>query len=386
MKVLVIFIDMVRTDLMFLYNKKARLTPFDILIEQMGGTLFTNCYTPAPDTPRSLACMQTGLFPAMNGCDSRIKWPQFYIDKSIDTMWDLLIRNNIEINYFNQKSSYETGPISRKDKTKIRVYHLLDDFKKNILSGSAEDELDYLTLNDYHWCIDDYGGTINATIKAKCILAEILKQYFVQHDISKYDHIFIHSDHGHLLDKEIAIQKSDLEYLNDSRSKILMFHHQKNDQKGRVSYNSNLHSVQDIFATMMEVFHIDTDKRNSCSLLSTQGHDFIVIEDHNNFIVTLNQRILLWRYISRDGASLYTNIYNTSILGDVDRESAVKYIKKYSPSYIDCEKQIEILNKYKRLKSEQICYNNGSKRPSYGWKFATKVKNRIKRRILEWIY
>lgn len=88
MKILIVFIDMVRVDHLNTYNPRAKESLLDKRIRRLGGVLFTRCYTPGPDTPRSIACMQTGLYPYFNGCDTRIRWPKFFIKDDITTIWD----------------------------------------------------------------------------------------------------------------------------------------------------------------------------------------------------------------------------------------------------------------------------------------------------------
>ena len=53
MKIMMIFIDMFRANILNMFNDNAPYTNIDNLFEQWGGTIYTNCYTPAPDTPRS---------------------------------------------------------------------------------------------------------------------------------------------------------------------------------------------------------------------------------------------------------------------------------------------------------------------------------------------
>ena len=74
MKILILFCDMLRANRLKTVNKDIfHWTVFDKWIQDFGGCTYSNCYTPAPDTPRSLACFYTGLYPKLNGCRSRIR-------------------------------------------------------------------------------------------------------------------------------------------------------------------------------------------------------------------------------------------------------------------------------------------------------------------------
>lgn len=88
MKILLAFFDMIRVDHIQMYNPQAEKTVFDTMFQKIGGTLFSKCYTPAPDTPRSLACLWSGYVPSNNGCDTRIKWPHFFMKEGISTIFD----------------------------------------------------------------------------------------------------------------------------------------------------------------------------------------------------------------------------------------------------------------------------------------------------------
>ncbi|UJF33216.1 hypothetical protein [Paenibacillus hexagrammi] len=65
MKILSVFIDMLRPNLMNVHNHEVPEHELDRFFRQLGGTLYTNCYTPAPDTARSMACFWSGaILPA----------------------------------------------------------------------------------------------------------------------------------------------------------------------------------------------------------------------------------------------------------------------------------------------------------------------------------
>ncbi|MDR2410362.1 MAG: hypothetical protein LBE13_19935, partial [Bacteroidales bacterium] len=109
MKILLLFIDMLRVDKLSLYNHFVKQTVIDEFILNLGGTLYMNCYTPGPDTPRSLACIQTGLYPYFNGCNLRTQWPRFYINGEIETLTDICMKNNIAVNIYISEEEWNVG-------------------------------------------------------------------------------------------------------------------------------------------------------------------------------------------------------------------------------------------------------------------------------------
>ena len=65
MRILALFLDMIGGEYINICNPEEKSTSFDKLIRDIGGKVYTNCYTPAPDTPRSSACMWTGVYPSV---------------------------------------------------------------------------------------------------------------------------------------------------------------------------------------------------------------------------------------------------------------------------------------------------------------------------------
>ena len=75
MKILTIFADMIRPNRLSTFNDCLKEdTPIDTKLKMLGGTVYTNCFTPGPDTPRSTATFLTGVDPYLNGCNTRLKW------------------------------------------------------------------------------------------------------------------------------------------------------------------------------------------------------------------------------------------------------------------------------------------------------------------------
>ena len=95
MKILLCFIDMLRPDLLNLYGNRF-VSQVDLFFEKLGGTVYRNCYTPGPDTPRSTACILTGCYPKKNGCDARVKYPKYFLKKNI-------LFQNLAWEYFKMK-------------------------------------------------------------------------------------------------------------------------------------------------------------------------------------------------------------------------------------------------------------------------------------------
>ena len=89
MKLLILFADMIRRNRLSTFSSKnGRPNEFDQIIQKIGGAFYTNCYTVAPDTPRSLATVFSGVEPQLNGCDRHTKWPQYFLKKDVTNIFE----------------------------------------------------------------------------------------------------------------------------------------------------------------------------------------------------------------------------------------------------------------------------------------------------------
>ena len=103
---------MVRANRLQLCNSDLKApTLIDTFIEELGGVLFANTFTPAPDTPRSIAAFFTGRDPELNGCDKFSKWPLYYLNKEWNSEWGgQTIVGNKEVDYVpNRAVVYKTN-------------------------------------------------------------------------------------------------------------------------------------------------------------------------------------------------------------------------------------------------------------------------------------
>ena len=95
MKILTLFVDMIRPNRLSIFNNQIKVdTPLDISFKNLGGTIFNNCYTPGPDTPRGMSTFFTGVDPYENGCNTRLKWPQFFLKENQQTIFDIFLEKN----------------------------------------------------------------------------------------------------------------------------------------------------------------------------------------------------------------------------------------------------------------------------------------------------
>lgn len=359
MKILIVFLDMIRTDHMNIYNPKCEDTPLDTYFKEIGGTLYNRCYTPGPDTPRSNACMQTGYFPNNNGCDIRLKWPRDYIKPGIATFFDKAIEKGYVINICSSDVLKHIGLLKIREEEKINWFNNPHDFVEK--SKITDDTICYIADQDMHFSIDDFNSTEYGIKNGFAKIVKLLNLYINNSFIDKFDHVFFYSDHGVRLLSEKYSQKHILDLLNDGRTRILMFHHNNGDNYVKVS--QKLSCIVDLYSTICNLIG-DQELRQGENMISDKSNDerIVFVEDHDNFSVGANIGIAQWRVIS-DTFDLRTNIFETIIDkgSEKDIDKAIGYLKKVSPSVEKMIKYVEFRKKYADLK-ESDCYLVGDKR------------------------
>lgn len=351
---------MVRTDHLQLYAQDRQETSLDKFLRNIGGTLYNKCYSPAPDTPRSTACLLTGLYPFKNGCDTRIKWPKFFIKDGINTIFDNLYERGFKINLCHNLNEMETGFIRVKEETKINYYDELDSFFAN--ASYSDNSVSFIGNPDLHTAIFDYHSTELSIKKGWDILQMFFEKYISQDYINNFDYVFVYSDHGMGLASEMHNMKTKLELLNDGRSRILTFIHKKGDDGVKV--DSRLASIVDIYSTI-EKLTTGTDMRDGYDLLDKPQREIVHVEDHEDFVVTPEVMVKQWRIITAN-YDVRTNLRET--INDKNEscniESVLPVLAELSPKILDLKKQYEIWDHYKIMCKSQNNYFVGEPRLS----------------------
>ena len=105
---------MLRPNRFSVYNQNQNPNLIDDFISELGGTLYSNCYSPAPDTPRSMAAFYSGKLPFENGCDSRVKWPKKFLNDDNDTFFKKFLENDYKLTFFSNPNERKTGLFPQK--------------------------------------------------------------------------------------------------------------------------------------------------------------------------------------------------------------------------------------------------------------------------------
>ena len=195
----------------------------------IGGTVFRNCYSPAPDTPRSLACLYTGLLPKNNGCTTRIRWPEYYLKHDVPTVFSSFLNDGYSLFTTFSESRLNVGilpPGIRDESTDLLGLPQLVERRDEVMMH--ENVLLFVDLQDYHACVDDFGSLGRAHRCGDRQLSLAFDKVFQDYSVDDFDVILVLSDHGCKLSGDKRYQEP--HYLPfDDRSKIVMFVHRKGD-------------------------------------------------------------------------------------------------------------------------------------------------------------
>tara|TARA_Y100000589_G_C27190307_1_gene644508 strand:- start:2224 stop:3384 length:1161 start_codon:yes stop_codon:yes gene_type:complete len=370
MRILVVFLDMIRPNRLPLFNPEMEQNPLSDSLRNLGGTFYTNCFTSAPDTPRSLACFATGLPPYLNGCDSRVKWPRHFLDESKKTLFDLFLEKNFEMTFFSNPNERETGMFPEKI-FNLSVHNMDYDLNKYLSEVELkEDHFIFVGLPDYHWSFDDHGYSTFGEKKAYEDVSKSFDVIFNNLDKNDFDHIFVFSDHGFKFSYEYKYQSSYL-LLNEDRSNILMCHRPR--ECTAVSYNHKLCSLEDLYMTIDSLLN-EHEQPESRSLLSNDEVDYIISEDHIHFSPSVNQNLEIWALIKKN-LIYFRTLEQGYILDRANREVSEEIssdfddILKDNSSFGQYFDEYEKMHKYRELIFKQTSYMYGGERQKLGfWK------------------
>ncbi len=315
MRILTLFIDMIRPSRLSSFNEKVTVdTPLDTVFKEMGGTFYPNCFTPGPDTPRGISSYLTGVNPYQNGCSTRLKWPQYFLNKKLLTVFDLFLEKDYAIQCFSSPAERNTGlfPQHIADMDIHNEDYDMGKYLSNI--ELKKDHFLFVSIPDYHWAFDDYGYSEHGEKEAYKVTKSACDIVFESLNKDDFDHIFVFSDHGFKFSSEKALQPK--EYMLDAnRANCLLIHREKNQQE--IVKDKRLCSLTDLYASYQDILEADTGK--GFSVLSENERTHVVLEDHVDFAPAINQNIDLWGLVTKEVT--YIRTLTGAML--IDRESNV---------------------------------------------------------------
>jgi hypothetical protein len=348
MKVLVVFIDMLRANRLATFNNYLISdTVIDHSFRKLGGTFYRNCFRPGPDTPRGISAVTTGLPPYLNGCDKRLKWPRDYLNSDLKTIYDLFIEKDYKIDILSDPRERDVG-IFPKHITNLDIhpehYHL-EKYLDNLVI--EDNHFIFLCLPQFHWTLDALGSSENGEKNALNDIAASFDIVFNKLDKDIFDHIFIFSDHGFKFVHEVRMEPEYM-LLNDDRIHTVMIHRKK--FQSELIINDKLCSIADIYSACEDILGQDT---KGFSLFSDKAREYIVIEDHINFIPEVNKNIEFWAIVNLK--SIYIRTLSEAFLIDRQTMQIVDGIVKNFDNILEEESSYK---EYKREYEKFFVYSH----------------------------
>ena len=355
MSTLILWIDMLRPNLLEDAKPNSVEKRFLDWIENLGGVNYTNAYTSHPDTPRGMASFYTGKLGGTNGCDSRLKWPRHYLKKDLETIFDPVLKQGHKVFAFSNPNERHVGLFP--DIHNQNFIHNDELNLKKFLKEIAINNKDmvFISIPDYHWALTDYSYLkyghkvgLRKTLKTLEVISNEI-------NLSNFDDIIIFSEHGFKLREEISRRQTYL--LDKDRTNIFFYHKNKNITE--YSHNYNLISLPDIG----EHLRFSLNRLNASPLdFSNIKCDFILAEDYEVLDPDIFTMASLWAVITKDriyhrsvseAFSIEKDKPNTKIGIDASLDAKLLTIKSFQDS-IQLYKNKETFEKRIYLKDNYI--------------------------------
>jgi hypothetical protein len=270
MKMLLYLADMVRGDLFNPVNGKSFLEKH---LSEQGGIYWNNAFTPAPDTPRSVACLLSGMYPKGHGVSTRGCGLLESFDSGNPSLFKLISDSGIPVGVWRSQKEIEENFWLPKDcLDSVEQFSKKQDVVKWI--GNKEDFLLYRHENSYHNLVHFAKNFKNPH---KVGLDTVYYDFIETQKISDFDSIWFFSDHGCIFPRESSDSK---DLLNDNRTKIALFKLEKEGPQ-RVIKNNKLCAIFDLYPTILRQMGISFKNIgiDGLDLNSKSEHSQIWIDD-----------------------------------------------------------------------------------------------------------
>lgn len=296
MKILVCFVDMLRNELMK-NNQNDMILQY--CKEKLGGGIwFKNCYTPSPDTHRSMGCLWSGRYPKQNGCNQSYKRAFQFLADSNNSLLNKLLASDYFFNAFvGQWKNDNVGLFPCVYKNYAHSFstgQTLDEFMDKIIT--RDNTFTFFNIEDLHFCMDDGKYTPEAFKRGEEVLVNIFDKLFSSDTLDIYDEVILFSDHGFRYYYELNGHM-----LDQRRTNIFLFWHSKNGSSFRE--DDRLASIMDIYPTLLDKACIEYDGNGieGKSLFGTNIHDVLLFEDYEKFYVSPLEPVRQYAVLDKNG-------------------------------------------------------------------------------------
>lgn len=351
MRILFLFCDMLRADKLRTSNPNIpEVQPIDKWFNRLGGTCFVNAFTPGSDTSRGLACLYTGLYPDKNGCRKFGQYPKYWLETDFH-IFRYLADNGFLTSIFIPPLYYASGSLPPDiSDCNVEISFNFKDTLKSIRTKEGDNQAVFMFLEDYHLVVNTRGAHPSVDFKGQMHLSNVFDRIFDEIPVDYFDKIVIFSDHGSEFSDD---NNSKLDWVNDNRTRIVLFIHEKGDSK--VILERNLATIMDIFPTVIDWLEVGNLEvmLDGRSLLQPGDDSYVVIEDEiqlehrEDFMHSISD---IWVY--RDNVYRFTDsLYYGSRLQKVTPEG-----------YIDCPDIPEIIDTAREKIALHACFYRVNKK------------------------
>jgi len=351
MRLVIFFADMLRANRLFLDDEASTHDGLEGLLESVGGTFFSNCITPGPDTPRSTGIFFTGELPKVSGVNARSKWPGPYLEPLRTTLFSWALSKEIPIKIIDKSINHSGLFFPQEVQMKAEFFPSLDSLRAAEEQGNTGKlEIIFIVNKTYHEVVDDrYAHKSSHKPGAELIAAE-LQEVISDLQLGPGDQLILYSDHGCKLSDDSFDEYS---LMDRDRSQFVFFHSQFTEPK--VTFDNTLFSMVDlhlIISGLIQSLTFTGETGANGMLELPEAREMVHVEDHEAYSTKIGDVVRKWAVFSKDFEYFESLGKNPVVRFHVpnDQETWLNavslsqdYLSKYASNYSDLNFQFDSL-------------------------------------------
>lgn len=350
-----LFLDMFRGSSLSSYNGCNNDTDFDKFLRDLGGTSFVNTFTPTPDTNRSMSTLFTGVPAFFNGCKKK---GSSLSNLNVDTFFHRLLENGFSINaclYDEHRKKYLPQDLLDE------IFFVEGSTVTDQIEGLKfqDRSITFIDLPDAHCVVNDFIAFPSSERVYNKLLTTILNNIHRTLDFDQFEYIFLFSDHGHSSYFD-SLQFNKNELLEKRRTQILMHIKYKEDRKFKT--NDSLHSIADVFDTMLDIIECENERKSkfgNVSFLLNYGREHIVFEEMYGWYIGANQLPEVWACMTPSGFYQVDKLEDDLLFGEYEDAKNILYLEY--PAIVQYISDYNYFsNLTKKSLNDRITFSNGS--------------------------
>lgn len=393
---------MLRANRLLVNDEALTRDGLEKLLESIGGTLFSNCITPGPDTPRSTGMFFTGELPKVSGVNARSKWPGPYLEPDKTTLFSWALSKGIPIKIIDESINHSGLFFPQEVQIKAKFFPSLDSLRAAEEQGDAlELEIIFIVSMTYHKVVDDRSAHKSSHRLGAELIASELEEVVSDLQLGPGDQLILYSDHG----CKLSDDSFDEDSLTDrDRSQFVFFHSQFTEPK--VTSDNTLFSMVDlhfIISGLIKSLVLTGGAGANGMLELPEAREMVHVEDHEAYSTKIGDVVRKWAVFSQDfeyfeslGKEPLVNLKVTNAglaLVDVVSRSQ-EYLKMNASGYADLKYQFETLAQgFTRVPQEKIeSWEKRSTQPKVNikfmrlfWRLVT-LPTTLVRRLSPWVH